>query len=183
MKKWQIISEEDVSPSKWFPVTKHVVKLPDGSIVDDYFFSPIGDVVMLLPITKDKKIVLVKQYKHGIREVVIELPAGYKKAGISHKQTAIEELEEEVGIKTEIHNLIDLGKLASNPTKLNNIVYGYLARNLEFNSKQNLEVTEDIEVLLATFDQVLKMIDEGAIWVSDSVAFILIAKRKFPKLF
>ena len=183
MEKWEIISEEDVSPDKWFPVSKHVVRLPNGIVVDDYYLSPIGDVVMILPITKGKKIVLVKQYKHGVGEVIIELPAGFKKEGISYQQTAVEELEEEVGIRVNVKNLISLGKLASNPTKLTSSIHGFLAKDLEFNSIQNLEVTEDIEIVEVTPDEAIKMIDRGEIWASDSVAFIFMLKHKYPEYF
>jgi len=58
MKKWKIIKEVDVSPSKWFPVLQHTVELPNGKIVDDYFFSPLGNVVMILPITSKNEIIL-----------------------------------------------------------------------------------------------------------------------------
>ncbi|MFH1509498.1 MAG: hypothetical protein ABIE68_05005 [bacterium] len=60
MKKWKVIKEEDVSPSKWFPVIRHEVELLEGTIIDDYFFSPLGNVVMVLPITTNNEIVLVK---------------------------------------------------------------------------------------------------------------------------
>ncbi len=36
IQKWTKISSEDVSPSKWFPISKHKVKLPNGTIVDDF---------------------------------------------------------------------------------------------------------------------------------------------------
>ncbi|MFD2147224.1 hypothetical protein [Mucilaginibacter antarcticus] len=38
IKKWTVLSEEDVSPSPWFPVIKHTVQLANGNVVDDYFF-------------------------------------------------------------------------------------------------------------------------------------------------
>jgi len=183
MKKWKVVSKEDVSPSRWFPIYKHIVQLPDGSIIDDYYMSPMGEIAMVLPILKDGKIVLAKQYKHGVGEIVIELPAGFRKQNLSLEQTAIEELDEEVGIKTDINNLISLGKFAVNPTKMNSVVFGYLAQNLEFNSRQNLEQTEDIEIITKSAKEVLNMIKNQEIWVSDSVAFILKANQNYPELF
>jgi len=76
IKKWELISEVDVSPSKWFPLFKDTVKLPDGKIVDDYYVSKLGDVAMILAITKTKELLFVRQYKHGVQEIILELPAG-----------------------------------------------------------------------------------------------------------
>lgn len=183
MKKWKILKETDVSPNKWFPVTQHSVELSSGLILDDYFFSPLGNVVLVLPITKDNKIVLVKQYKHAIQEILIELPGGSQQTGKTLEESALAELEEETGSKTTEDNLILLGKTSLNPTKTTHITYCYLAKNLEFNSKQNLETTEDIEIITATPKKVLEMVKNEEIWVADSVVNILRANLKYPELF
>lgn len=183
MEKWKIIKEVDVSPSKWFPVLQHTVKLPNGTVVDDYFISPLGNVVMILPITAKNEIVLVKQYKHALGEILIELPAGFQQKGKTLEESALAELEEEVGIKTNADNLIFFGKTANNPTKMRNVTYCYLAKNLEFNSKQQLDATEDIEIIKVSPQEVLEMIKKGEIWVADSVAAITRAFFKYPEVF
>ncbi len=183
MKKWKTLAIEDVSPSKWFPIERHTVELPDGTVVDDYYISPIGDVVMVLPITRDNKFVLVKQYKHAIGEVVIELPAGFQQKGKTLEETAVSELEEECGIKTAVSNLIFLGKVANNPTKTTHVTYCYLVRDVEFNSVQNLEITEEIGVLTVTPQEALTMINNGDIWVGDSIVTIMKTFLRFPEIF
>ena len=182
IKKWSLISTEDVSPSSWINVYKHKVELPDKTIIDDYFVTDFGSVSMVLPFTIENKIVLVKQYKHGLGQIVIELPAGQQKK-TSAEETAIEELEEETGIKTTIDNLISLGMVCNNPTKTNHITQGFLALNLKFNSAPSLDVTEQIEVLQLYPKDVIKMVFSGEIWVADSVAFIMKAYIIYPNLF
>lgn len=183
MKKWKILKEKDVSPSKWFPVSQHKVELPDGTIIDDYFISPLGNVVMVLPITTKNEIVLVKQYRHAIGEILIELPAGFQQKGKSLEDSALAELEEEVGIKTTFDNLIFLGKTANNPTKTTIVTHCYLAMNLDFNSKQIFDVTEDIEILKVVPKKVLQMVNNGEIWVTDSIVNIVKAFLKYPDIF
>jgi len=183
MKKWKVLEKEDVSPSDWFPVVRHTVELPDGTIVDDYYLSPLGVAVMVLPVTRDNEFVLVKQYKHAIGEIVIELPAGFLQEGTTPAETAVSELEEEVGIKTAVSTLIPLGKFANNPTKTTHVTYSYLARDLEFNSKQNLEITEEIEVLTVSPQEALAMIENGDIWVADSIATIMKVYLSYPEIF
>ena len=60
MEKWKIIEETDISPSKWFPIKKHKVKLPNGKIIDDYYITDLNNVGMVLPITTKNEVVLVK---------------------------------------------------------------------------------------------------------------------------
>ncbi|MEI6462667.1 MAG: NUDIX hydrolase [bacterium] len=181
--KWKLLKSEDVSPSKWFPVQKHTVELANGTILDDYYISPMGNVVMVLPFTKDNMVVLVRQYKHALDEIVIELPAGFQQKGKSLEESALAELEEEVGIKTTIDNLHLISKVANNPTKTTHVTYGYFTKDLEFNSKQNFDSTEDIELIKVTPKKCFEMALSGEIWVADSVVVILKAYFLYPELF
>ena len=183
MKKWIIIEEVDVSPSAWFPIKRHTIQLSNGTLVDDYFTAPLGDVAMVLPFTKEKQIVLVNQYKHGLGDFVIELPAGFQQKGKSIAASAIGELEEEVGIKTTVDNLTYLGKMCNVPTKIYNVTHGFLATDLSFNSVQNLEITEEIEIVLKTPQEVIEMIQKGEIWAGDTVGLIMKAFLLYPELF
>ncbi|MFH1822254.1 MAG: NUDIX hydrolase [Patescibacteria group bacterium] len=183
MKKWKILEEKEIFPNKWFPIIQHKVKLSNGIIIDDYFISPLGNVVIILPFTKNNEIVLVKQYKHALGKILIELPAGFQHRNKSLEESAIIELEEETGIRTTKSNLISLGKSANSPTKTTQIVYGFLAKGLEFNSIQNTDETEEIEIVKVAPTKAIKMVMDGDIWVGDSMVFILKAFYKYPKLF
>jgi ADP-ribose pyrophosphatase len=183
IQKWTVINEQDVSPSPWFPVLKHKVKLANGNVVDDYYFSPLGDVVQVLPVTKNNEVVLVKQYKHGMGEILLELPGGMQQKNTSVIQSALNELEEETGIKTTADRLISLGKIANNPTKLKQVTYGFILFDAEFNAVQKLDATEDIQVITLPAPQVLQMAINNEIWVTDSLNFILKAALAYPDIF
>lgn len=183
LQKWTVIKEEDVSPSEWMPVLRHTVKLADSSIVDDYYFSPLGNVAMIMAFTTDNKIVLVRQYKHGLGEILVELPGGMQHKNLTMEACAVAELEEETGIKADQEALIPLGKISGNPTKTNQVTYGYIVRNAVFNTVQKLDATEDIELLTVTPKELLHMIASGGIWVSDTVAFVMKAYLLYPELF
>ncbi len=183
LQKWTILETEDVSPSPWYPIERHTVQLPNGHIVDDYYVSSFGEIAMVLPFLQNGQLVLVKQYKHGIQEVVIELPAGIRKPDQTIEAAALAELEEETGIKTTLSHLKPLGPFANSSTKSENVTVCFLATDLEVNTRQRLDPTEEIEVLQRTPKQVLQMIQEGQIWVSDTVACILKVKLLFPELF
>ena len=183
IQKWTVIEEEDVSPSRWFPMLRHTVKLPNGLVIDDYYFSPLGDVVMVMAITPKNEVVMVRQYKHGIADILLELPGGMQQAGKDIIQSALNELEEETGIKAAATDLISLGKIANNPTKTRQITYGFIVFNAEINSVQKPDITEDILVELVPAPDVLKMALNGDIWVTDTLNFIFKAALKYPGVF
>ncbi|MDT3402451.1 NUDIX hydrolase [Mucilaginibacter terrae] len=183
IQKWKVINETDVSPSPWFPILKHTVELTNGLVIDDYYFSPLGDVVQVLALTPQHEVILVRQYKHALGEILLELPGGMQQKNKSLIQSALNELEEEVGVKAEAEQLISLGKIANNPTKTKQITYGYILFNAEFNSAQKLDVTENIEVLTMPAPEVLQKVKDGEIWVTDSMNFILKAALQYPDIF
>jgi 8-oxo-dGTP pyrophosphatase MutT (NUDIX family) len=181
IKKWEILSEDDISPSPWFPLFKHKVKLPNSRIVEDYYLSKVGDVAMIVPITTKKEIVFVRQYKHGAGEIIIELPAGRIKTGHDPIEIAKAELEEETGYHA--NELLHLGTIFGEPSKDTFKVYGYLTMNLSLKHLQKFDENEDIEVLLIPSNKVDNKIENGEIRASDTITFIKLAQLKEPGLF
>jgi len=95
--------------------TKTSKKIYEGNFItfyEDEVFLPNGKtsqrVVLkhpgaaaVLPITKDKKIILTKQYRYPIKQISLEIPAGKKDHPSEDGLTcAIRELEEETGYQS-----------------------------------------------------------------------------------
>jgi ADP-ribose pyrophosphatase len=183
LKPWTILEEQDVSPSPWFPLLRHTVQLPSGMIMDDYYLAPLGDVVMILALTPQHEVVLVRQYKHGLGQILLDLPGGLEQPGKGIPGSAVAELEEETGIKVSPDQLISLGKITVNPTKTRQITYGFIVFNATFNSVQKPDPAEEIEVITLPAKQVLQKVKDGDIWTTDSVNFILKAALQYPDIF
>src|SRR5258708_26903086 len=116
IKKWQLISSKDVSPSSWFPIESRTYKLPNGKIVEDFTVTTIADVAMVVAVTEDGKFIFVRQYKPGIGEITIEFPAGrIESEHASIHDTAKHELLEETGILAK--TMVPLLTTAGFPTK------------------------------------------------------------------
>jgi 8-oxo-dGTP pyrophosphatase MutT (NUDIX family) len=181
---WQLLSKTDVSPSKWFPIENRTYKLPNGRIVDDFTVTTIADVSMIIPITKDKKVVMVNQFKPGLDSVMLQFPAGRIEPNHHDMtETAQHELEEETGIKVEKSQLKEFGFYGTFPTKASEKVFYFLVTECEFNSEQNFDENEDIEVLQLSFDEIDRMIDKREIWCIQSIGAWFLAKKKFPEIF
>lgn len=180
IKKWEILEERDVSPSKWFPLFVHKVQLPDGKIVDDYYVSKLGDVAMIVAITPNKELVLARQYKHGVQEVILELPAGRVREK-TPEESAKEELREETGIVAD--ELTPIGQVFVAPSKDSTVTHGFLLKNARVQREQKLDETEDIELVFIPVQELDQKIKSGEIRASDTIALIALARLNSPELF
>ncbi len=178
IQKWHLISRQDISPSPWFPLEKRAYELPNGKIVDDFYVTPLADVALIVPLTKEGKVVLVKQFKPGVDEITLEFPAGRKE--LHHQnmlETAIAELAEETGIK--VKNLTYFATVAGFVTKASERVYCYLASNIELEDEQHLDENEAIEVVEYTPAELDSLIYKGKMLSAVSISAWILAKDKF----
>ena len=80
-----------------FTVTVESIVLPCGNLLDTEIIRHPGSVV-LIPVTEEGKIVLVRQYRHAIGRWAWELPAGSLKHGEDPEKAAVRECHEEIGM-------------------------------------------------------------------------------------
>jgi ADP-ribose pyrophosphatase len=80
-----------------FSIDVETLTLPDGrsTRVETVRHRPS---VVLLPMTDDEHVVLVRQYRHSVRRELWELPAGGVNPGESAEQAAARECEEETAL-------------------------------------------------------------------------------------
>ncbi|MEO0541534.1 MAG: NUDIX hydrolase, partial [Cyanobacteria bacterium P01_A01_bin.105] len=130
LKKWKRLSSQLAFDHRWYKVRQDRVQLPDGNVIDDYFVSLRPDVAMVLPITANQEIVLVRQYRHGAGEILLELPAGtFDPAQEQAAVAAQRELQEETGYLADA--LEPLATLYDNPVKETNRIHLFLAQNVQ----------------------------------------------------
>jgi len=104
---------------------------------------------------------MVRQYRHGIREICLEIPGGLPSQGDAAVDAARRELLEETGYEAE--ELIFLGSAYPQPAILNNRSVTYLARSVRKVQEPKLDDTEDIEVVLVPLSQIPDLIRKGEI--------------------
>lgn len=173
LKKWKILNSTMVMNHQWCKVRQDEIELPNGKIIDDYFINIRPEVALILPITSNHEIVFVRQYRHGVGEILLELPAGtFNPKEESPQAAAIRELKEETGYIT--NKVIQLATLYDNPVKDTNKITLFLAENVREAGEQELDITEQIEVILIPVKRLIEKIASGEINVAGTVAAIFL---------
>lgn len=170
MKKWKTLSTKIGFDTPYFKVLLESVELPNGIVIDDYTLWAENDVVFIFAMTKQGKIPLVKQYKHGAQGVQIEFPAGYIDKGETAESAARRELLEETGYACK--SLTKLIDAYPNPTKVRGMYHYFLAEECfisEINDSKQDE-TESIELILKSPMEVFEMLRSGKIKAHSSIA-------------
>ncbi|MBL8078161.1 MAG: NUDIX hydrolase [Anaerolineales bacterium] len=113
----------------------------------------------VLAVTRDQKVVLVKQYRHGVQEVLLELPGGVVEDGETPMDGIKRELLEETGYATD--QFIEVGNFYPNPANQTNTMYSFLALDVEKVANLHLDDGEDLEVHLIPLDELIAMTKRG----------------------
>lgn len=141
-----------------------------------FFKMEFLDWVNIVPITPEKEVVFVKQYRFGINDITLEVPAGTLDLGEHSPESAAKrELLEETGYSSQ--ELIHLGKVAVNPAIQNNYCHFYLAEDVTLVGEQDLDLTEDIKVELVKLADIDDLIFNGSINHSLVVLALLYTKE------
>jgi ADP-ribose pyrophosphatase len=167
-KPWKLISSRRDASFRIFDLRTDRARSPRTGQVHDFYILESPDWVNVIPITPEKEVVLIRQYRHGTKEVTLEIPGGIVESQDTPENAARRELLEETGFTES--QLVPLGIVHPNPAFLNNCCHTYLARDVTRVKKQEQDEKEDIEVLLRPLDQIPRLIREGEITHSLVVA-------------
>lgn len=153
IKPWQKVGDPTVLAKKFNRQLLLQKFIDDEEKEVEYsMYSAInGNASVVLPITTDRRVVAVRQFRVGASEIVVELPGGCPdKKNESPEETAARELEEETGYKPgKLIRLLPEKLYFDAPSSVN-CIYGFLALDCQLLKKQNLDSGEKIEVFTMT---------------------------------
>lgn len=161
LKRWKIISSKRDKSYSIFDLHTDRVRSPRTGKDYDFYIIKSPEWVNVIPITPEDEVVLVRQYRHGIRDIALEIPGGLVDPEDSPLTAAIRELYEETGYRQG--EMISLESVHPNPAIQNNRCYTFLARNVVYSGARELGDREDIEVVLKPKEEIPGLISSGAI--------------------
>lgn len=155
IKKWKEISRKIVFDN-WRKIDEVVFEMPDRKR-RHYYLKNECLTAAVFAITKDKKVILAKQFRPGPREILLELPGGLVEKNSSPLETAKKEFLEETGYSGKLEFVASY-YVDGYSNRLGN---AFVALDCEKISKQNLDKNEFIEVELLSLDEFKKLLKSG----------------------
>ena len=135
------------------------VRLPNGYLANIEIVKHPG-AVLIVPLLRKNKIIMLRQFRPVINSYIYELPAGTLEKGESPAACAHREIIEETGYKSS--KFTKLGSIIPVPGYSTEKIFIYKAQNL-IKTKQLHQKDEVIETFVFTKKQVKKMFKEGKI--------------------
>ncbi|MCL4868051.1 MAG: NUDIX hydrolase [Anaerolineae bacterium] len=159
---WQKLQRQHTGNFRIFDLFTDTSRSPATGRDHTFFVLSTPDWVNVIPLTPQNEVVMVRQFRHGIEAMTLEIPGGMvdredgDAAAAAHR-----ELLEETGYQGERYTHI--GTVASNPAILDNHTHTYLAHQAHCVAPQQLDGTEEITIELIPLTEIPEMIRSGRI--------------------
>lgn len=171
------ISEEVLHKNPWWTY-KHEQYEKSSGETGDYYFAETNGVSLVVPVLSDGRIILTLQYRYLFDKESIEFPGGGIKPEGDPLSTAKEELREETGWVADQFTKIATFEPTNGYAKDKTHVYLAVA---DEQHDQQLDDTEDIEVIYRRPDEIEDMVSRGDIWDGQTLAAWAVVRSVFFK--
>lgn len=154
--------------SKMFRIEKSSFALKGRKIVFDKIVG--ANTCHVIPVLKDGRLILEKQYRYAICKYLYEFPAGHIDNGENAEHAAIREVEEETGYRPRRIKL--MFKAYPSPGSKTELMHYFVATDI-IKTKLNREPDEIMTIKLVTLKKALDMVRKNQIQDLKSIAALL----------
>lgn len=165
------IKREKIYKGTLLGLRRDTVELPNGKTSTREIVEHPG-AIAVVAITKDKELVLVRQFRKPTEQIMLEIPAGVPKKGETPEDCARRELEEETGFHPKKVRKIWDGY--ASPGYSDEVIHFVLAEDMT-KLKQKTDEDEFIEVDLVDVEACVDMLKNGKINDNKTMIGIMIA--------
>jgi len=159
---WQRLGSETVYSCRVFSLARRRNRSPRTGQAHDFFVLESTDWVNIVPLTADDQVVLIRQYRHGVDGITLEVPGGMVDASDpSPLHAARREMREETGYDAD--DIVTLGSIHPNPAIQVNRCHTFLARDAVKRFEPYFDTTEETEVVLVPLREIPELVRQGQI--------------------
>ncbi len=169
MSRFRRRTTERVGRFRVFDVLRHEVEDAEAGALHEGFTFACPDWVSVVPVTDDRRFVLIRQYRHGVDGPTLEVPGGIVEQDQPAAEAAVRELREETGYGGG--TLVPLGITHPNPALQDNRYHMFLMRGVRWVGEPQFDVGEHCEVVVLTEEETRARLRDGSI----SHALVLLA--------
>lgn len=168
---WRVLKRSVAFSCPWYHIAREKIRLPTDRVID-YYYVTIPPSVMVVPVTADRRIILLRQYRYPTRSFSYEIPGG-NTGGNAALATGKQELFEETGYRARRWKR--LGRFHPYSGMSDEVCYVYLATGLTA-GKQRLEDREFIQVVRMPIGDVYRWVEHNRIKDGMTLASLLLAR-------
>ncbi|MDI6871602.1 MAG: NUDIX hydrolase [Bacillota bacterium] len=166
----ETIASEEIFRGALVTVRRETVRLPDGRRATREIVEH-APAVAILPVDAQGRVLLVRQYRKPLEQVLWEVPAGKMEAGEAPEECARRELAEEAGVAAG--RLVYLGKIATTPGFSDEIIHLFRAEELRPATGVAGDPDEALEAAPVEWAEVERMVERGELWDAKSLCLVL----------
>jgi len=173
-RRWTVVSEREVlSRPPFITVSAQTIDLPDGRRIDDYYQIQLGDFAIVYAETEDRRLLMLRSYRHGPRKVCFSFPGGGVGSEETPARAAERELLEETGFEADRWQ--PLGSFITNSNQRCQTAHFFRADGCRRVAKADSGDLEDSEVVLVTLTEARAILHRGDLASLSHVALLALA--------
>lgn len=167
---------QEIYKGKILNLFKDTVELPNGHFSTRETIRHVG-AVAIVPLTEDGKVIVERQFRYPLDQVITEIPAGKLDSKSEDRlEAAKRELKEETGLTAD--RWTELGEYVPAAAYCDEVIMMYLAQDLHM-GERNLDEDEFLNVMTVSLDSLIEEIMQGKITDGKTQVALLKVDRLF----
>ena len=160
-KPWEVLETELLQDCAVFSVSRAWTRSPLSGERVPFYRLESSDWVNVVPVTRDREVVMIHQWRHGAGDLTLEIPGGLVDPGETPASAALRELREETGYEAD--RVIPIGSLNPNPALFTNRVHSFVAPDARYVGAVSNPGHEETQVELVPVAEIRERLRRGEI--------------------